>query len=216
MNALPLVVYHTALTTALRLPSRPISSSPLTSLARTVRAHRRPSTSAPSATTCCTRRRTLTGGTWSTRAGSARTTRRRRTSACTGTTCSPSQSACPPRPVPRRALTRRLQRAGRGYERRCLRRDAGARSPALRSPPALTRRPHPCRRTARWHVRIAHVPSAFSVHASRPVRRGCRVDRASSAVFFQDQSKRKETRMILFYVCVHCGTNFTDPKVAES
>jgi hypothetical protein len=41
-------------------------------------------------------------------------------------------------------------------------------------------------------------------------------DRASSAVFFQDQSKRKETRMILFYVCVNCGTNFTDPKVADS
>jgi hypothetical protein len=43
-----------------------------------------------------------------------------------------------------------------------------------------------------------------------------RADRPCSAVFFQDQSKRKETRMILFYVCVHCGTNFTDPKVAES
>ena len=34
-----------------------------------------------------------------------------------------------------------------------------------------------------------------------------------SAVFYQDQSKRTETRMILFYVCTKCGTNFTDPEV---
>jgi hypothetical protein len=34
MNALPLVVYHTALTTALRFPSRPISSSLAAHLAR--------------------------------------------------------------------------------------------------------------------------------------------------------------------------------------
>lgn len=31
-----------------------------------------------------------------------------------------------------------------------------------------------------------------------------------SAVFFQDQSKRKETRMILFYVCTKCDHPFTD------
>ncbi|KAF8916731.1 hypothetical protein CPB85DRAFT_1289291 [Mucidula mucida] len=31
------------------------------------------------------------------------------------------------------------------------------------------------------------------------------------AVFYQDQSKRKETRMILFYVCVNCNHAFTDP-----
>ncbi|KAG8977443.1 DNA-directed RNA polymerase II core subunit rpb9 [Tulasnella sp. 425] len=33
------------------------------------------------------------------------------------------------------------------------------------------------------------------------------------AVFFQDQSKRKETRMILFYVCTDrtCGKVFFDP-----
>ncbi|KAI0357729.1 hypothetical protein OH77DRAFT_1421834 [Trametes cingulata] len=31
------------------------------------------------------------------------------------------------------------------------------------------------------------------------------------AVFFQDQSKRKETRMILFYVCTKCDNAFTDP-----
>ncbi|KAF5341993.1 hypothetical protein D9611_001533 [Ephemerocybe angulata] len=33
----------------------------------------------------------------------------------------------------------------------------------------------------------------------------------SSAVFYQDQSKRKETRMILFYVCVKCNFTFLDP-----
>ena len=33
----------------------------------------------------------------------------------------------------------------------------------------------------------------------------------SSAVFYQDQSKRKETRMILFFVCVKCNHSFTDP-----
>ncbi|KAJ7853568.1 hypothetical protein B0H14DRAFT_784571 [Mycena olivaceomarginata] len=31
------------------------------------------------------------------------------------------------------------------------------------------------------------------------------------AVLYQDQSKRKETRMILFYVCVKCNHSFTDP-----
>ncbi|KAF6757279.1 DNA-directed RNA polymerase II [Ephemerocybe angulata] len=31
------------------------------------------------------------------------------------------------------------------------------------------------------------------------------------AVFYQDQSKRKETRMILFYVCVKCNFTFLDP-----
>ncbi|PIL28848.1 transcription factor [Ganoderma sinense ZZ0214-1] len=34
-----------------------------------------------------------------------------------------------------------------------------------------------------------------------------------SAVFFQDQSKRKETRMILFYVCTKCNHAFTDPSL---
>lgn len=32
-----------------------------------------------------------------------------------------------------------------------------------------------------------------------------------SAVFYQDQSKRKETRMILFFVCTKCNHSFTDP-----
>ncbi|KAL5514591.1 hypothetical protein ACEPAG_1907 [Sanghuangporus baumii] len=31
------------------------------------------------------------------------------------------------------------------------------------------------------------------------------------SVYFQDQSKRRETRMILFYVCTNCSTPFTDP-----
>ncbi|KAI9567745.1 hypothetical protein HD554DRAFT_2219560 [Boletus coccyginus] len=34
-----------------------------------------------------------------------------------------------------------------------------------------------------------------------------------SAVFYQDQSKRKETRMILFFVCVKCNHSFTDPSL---
>ncbi|KAG9008249.1 DNA-directed RNA polymerase II core subunit rpb9 [Tulasnella sp. JGI-2019a] len=35
------------------------------------------------------------------------------------------------------------------------------------------------------------------------------------AVFFQDQSKRKETRMILYYVCTdrQCNTVFLNPEV---
>ncbi|TFK75524.1 hypothetical protein BDN72DRAFT_831784 [Pluteus cervinus] len=33
------------------------------------------------------------------------------------------------------------------------------------------------------------------------------------AVFFQDQSKRKETRMILFFVCAKCNHPFTDPTI---
>ncbi|KAJ7766358.1 hypothetical protein DFH07DRAFT_809690 [Mycena maculata] len=33
------------------------------------------------------------------------------------------------------------------------------------------------------------------------------------AVLYQDQSKRKETRMILFYVCVKCNHSFTDPSL---
>ncbi|KAJ7216374.1 hypothetical protein GGX14DRAFT_604503 [Mycena pura] len=36
----------------------------------------------------------------------------------------------------------------------------------------------------------------------------------ADAVFYQDQSKRKETRMILFYVCVKCSESFTDPSLA--
>ncbi|KAJ7291542.1 hypothetical protein C8J57DRAFT_1273366 [Mycena rebaudengoi] len=35
------------------------------------------------------------------------------------------------------------------------------------------------------------------------------------AVLYQDQSKRKETRMILFYVCVKCNHSFTDPSLAS-
>ncbi|KZT04846.1 uncharacterized protein LAESUDRAFT_285947 [Laetiporus sulphureus 93-53] len=36
-----------------------------------------------------------------------------------------------------------------------------------------------------------------------------------SAVYFQDQSKRKETRMILFYVCTRCNHEYTDPTVSR-
>ncbi|KAI0289993.1 hypothetical protein BC826DRAFT_1029456 [Russula brevipes] len=35
------------------------------------------------------------------------------------------------------------------------------------------------------------------------------------AVFYQDQSKRKETRMILFYVCTRCNHNFQDKLGSE-
>ncbi|EKM57318.1 uncharacterized protein PHACADRAFT_160812 [Phanerochaete carnosa HHB-10118-sp] len=31
------------------------------------------------------------------------------------------------------------------------------------------------------------------------------------AVYFQDQSKRRETRMILFYVCTKCNHSYLDP-----
>lgn len=37
----------------------------------------------------------------------------------------------------------------------------------------------------------------------------------SSAVFYQDQSKRKETRMILFFVCTKCNHSFTDPSLPQ-
>ncbi|CAA7263261.1 unnamed protein product [Cyclocybe aegerita] len=36
------------------------------------------------------------------------------------------------------------------------------------------------------------------------------------AVHFQDQSKRKETRMILFFVCAKCNYAFTDPSIQTS
>lgn len=35
------------------------------------------------------------------------------------------------------------------------------------------------------------------------------------AVFYQDQSKRKETRMILFFVCTKCNHSFTDPSLPQ-
>ncbi|KDQ18331.1 hypothetical protein BOTBODRAFT_63340 [Botryobasidium botryosum FD-172 SS1] len=35
----------------------------------------------------------------------------------------------------------------------------------------------------------------------------------NDSVFYQDQSKRTETRMILFYVCVKCGHSFLDPSL---
>jgi len=35
------------------------------------------------------------------------------------------------------------------------------------------------------------------------------------AVVFQDQSKRKETRMILFYVCTKCNESFADPSLPK-
>ncbi|KAG8759457.1 DNA-directed RNA polymerase II core subunit rpb9 [Ceratobasidium sp. 428] len=36
----------------------------------------------------------------------------------------------------------------------------------------------------------------------------------NDSVYYQDQSKRTETRMTLFYVCTNCGHNFIDPKLA--
>jgi len=36
----------------------------------------------------------------------------------------------------------------------------------------------------------------------------------SDAVYFQDQSKRKHTRMILFYVCTKCNFVFGDPDLS--
>ncbi|KZP17349.1 hypothetical protein FIBSPDRAFT_865014 [Athelia psychrophila] len=50
-------------------------------------------------------------------------------------------------------------------------------------------------------------------HSSIPCPRCANED----SVFYQDQSKRKETRMILFYVCVKCNHSFMDPSLsAES
>ena len=37
----------------------------------------------------------------------------------------------------------------------------------------------------------------------------------SSAVYFQDQSKRRETRMIQFYVCTKCNHNYLDPTLPQ-
>jgi len=36
----------------------------------------------------------------------------------------------------------------------------------------------------------------------------------TDAVYFQDQSKRKHTRMILFYVCTKCNYTFGDPELS--
>ncbi|PAV18333.1 dna-directed rna polymerase ii subunit 9 [Pyrrhoderma noxium] len=38
---------------------------------------------------------------------------------------------------------------------------------------------------------------------------------SQDSVVFQDQSKRRETRMILFYVCTRCNHSFTDPNLKE-
>jgi len=43
----------------------------------------------------------------------------------------------------------------------------------------------------------------------------CPACQHNDCVFYQDQSKRKETRMILFYVCCKCGHNFMDPDLKE-
>ncbi|KAG8925245.1 DNA-directed RNA polymerase II core subunit rpb9 [Tulasnella sp. 418] len=39
---------------------------------------------------------------------------------------------------------------------------------------------------------------------------------SEDAVFYQDQSKRKETRMILFYVCTQCNHLFMDPNLKHA
>jgi len=35
----------------------------------------------------------------------------------------------------------------------------------------------------------------------------------ADAVYYQDQSKRKQTRMIIFYVCTKCNHSFLDPSL---
>ena len=47
-------------------------------------------------------------------------------------------------------------------------------------------------------------------YSSRMVRSHAFFLSVLSAVFYQDQSKRKETRMIHFYVCTRCSHNFQD------
>ncbi|KAI0028840.1 hypothetical protein K488DRAFT_57656, partial [Vararia minispora EC-137] len=44
---------------------------------------------------------------------------------------------------------------------------------------------------------------------------GCPQCGNEDAVFFQDQSKRKETRMILFFVCTKCNHSFVDPSLPD-
>jgi len=38
----------------------------------------------------------------------------------------------------------------------------------------------------------------------------------NESVYYQDQSKRKETRMILFFVCAKCSHSFLDPNLKVS
>jgi DNA-directed RNA polymerase II subunit RPB9 len=49
------------------------------------------------------------------------------------------------------------------------------------------------------------------IHCPNPA--GCT---NTDAVYFQDQSKRKHTRMILFYVCTKCNYLFGDPELEKS
>ncbi|KAJ6460187.1 hypothetical protein C8R45DRAFT_794636, partial [Mycena sanguinolenta] len=49
----------------------------------------------------------------------------------------------------------------------------------------------------------------WRAHSNIPCPKGGHED----AVLYQDQSKRKETRMILFYVCVKCNHSFTGPSL---
>ncbi|KAI0078059.1 hypothetical protein K474DRAFT_1683963 [Panus rudis PR-1116 ss-1] len=55
---------------------------------------------------------------------------------------------------------------------------------------------------------VTDLPSDPTLAHSNIVCPQCGHD---DAVYFQDQSKRKETRMILFYVCTKCNHSFFDP-----
>lgn len=58
-----------------------------------------------------------------------------------------------------------------------------------------------------WKPRV-RTSLIIYILTNRPV-----VVYVDSSVFFQDQSKRRETRMILFYVCTNCNHAFTDPNL---
>ena len=68
------------------------------------------------------------------------------------------------------------------------------------------------RPTQTWPAQIAQIQS---IHLSprTALEKITHKIGICSCVFFQDQSKRKQTRMTLFFVCAKCSYTFTDPAV---
>jgi len=60
------------------------------------------------------------------------------------------------------------------------------------------------------HSSIPGIGPTGMTHCPNPA--GCT---NTDAVYFQDQSKRKHTRMILFYVCTKCNWVFGDPELEK-
>lgn len=63
-----------------------------------------------------------------------------------------------------------------------------------------------------YHAQTVAPPSAYLV--SYTVSQLTRAF-VNSAVLFQDQSKRHQTRMILFFVCTSCNHVFSDPNLKQ-